>query len=233
MVEALLQLTLIRKLVQKIVPLRLCQSHEVEIIDKGVSINSIQPPLSITQSRELSHQPKENDFLNKLPNFLRRRKFFFLLLFLWGCSSSPTWNISHQKGSQKEFDSSRLSYPLRDKVNGIGVEMVFAKNNLRTYLEVHSQTIPPYRNNPKEALVKITAGKKTVHGIVHRHQGGQRASLPQDLQELIVNHLLEGSQVKLELIGYSTTLQPSDFPLAYQEIRKTPLNLPVQFLFKL
>ncbi len=111
--------------------------------------------------------------------------------------------------------------------------MVFVKNNLRTYLEVHSQTIPPYRNNPKEALVKITVGEKTHHGIVHRHQGGQRATLPQDLQEIIVQHLQAGSPVKLELIGYSTTLQPADFSLAYQEIQKAPLNLPVQFLFKL
>lgn len=110
--------------------------------------------------------------------------------------------------------------------------MVFVKNNLRTYLEVHSQTIPPYRSNPKEALVKVTTGQKTIHGVAHRHQGGQRVTLPQDLQDMIVQHLLEGSPVKLELIGYSTLLQPSDFPAAYQEMKKAPLNLPVQLLFK-
>lgn len=168
-----------------------------------------------------------------LINFLRRRGHYLLLLFLCGCSASPTWQVSHQKGSQKEFDSSRLSYPLHDKVNGIGVEMVFVKNSLRTYLEVHSQTIPPYRNNPKEALVKITAGEKTHHGIVHRHQGGQRVTLPEELQDVVVSYLLEGSPVKLELIGYSTMLQPSDFSLAYQQLKEKPLNLSIQFPFKL
>ncbi len=167
-------------------------------------------------------------------NFFRRgRNFLPLFLFLWGCSPSSEWQVSHQKGSQKEFNSSRLSYPIRDKVNGIGVEMVYVKNNLRTYLEVHSQTIPPYKNNPKEALVRIKTDEKTIHGIAHRHEGGQRATLPADLQDILVDNLLKGSTVTLELIGYTTTLDPRDFALVYQEMQKAPINIPIQLPFKL
>jgi hypothetical protein len=167
-------------------------------------------------------------------NLFRRGSILLpLFLFLWGCTPSSEWLVSHQKGSQKEFNSSRLSYPIRDKVNGIGVEMVYVKNSLRTYLEVHSQTIPPYKNNSKEALVRIKTAEKTIHGIAHRHEGGQRATLPSHLQEIVVDNLIKGSKVTLELIGYSTTLEPRDFALAYQEMQKAPINIPIQLPFKI
>lgn len=156
-----------------------------------------------------------------------------VVLLLWGCSSTPAWQVSHQKGSQKEFDSARLSYPVHDRVNGVAVEMIYAKQSLRTYLEVHSQMIPPYQGNPQEALVKIKTQDQTVHGIAHRHQGGQRATLPPELQQTVVDHLLKGTPVTIELIGYSTTLQPQDFALSYQEMQNKPLNIPVQLPFKL
>ena len=166
-------------------------------------------------------------------SFLRRRKLAFLLLFLYGCQSPNHWQVSHQKGSQKEFDSAKISYPVRDKVNGVAVEMIYAKEGLRTYLEVHSQMIPPYQSDLKKALVKIKTSGKTLQGVAHRHQGGQRASLPHDLQQAIVDSLLGGHPVTIELIGYSTTLQPHDFALSYSELRKAPSNIPLYPSFKL
>ena len=159
--------------------------------------------------------------------------FIFLLLFLWGCQSSSAWHVSHQKGSQKEFDSSRLSYPVHDRVNGVAVEMIYAKKGLRTYLDVYSQMIPPHQGNGKEAFVKIKAAEQTYQGIAHRHQGGQRATLPAELQQIVVDHLLKGSPVTIELIGYSTTLLPHNFLLSYEEMKSAPLNIPVQLPFKL
>ena len=160
-------------------------------------------------------------------------KGLLFLVVLGGCSASSEWQVSHQKGSQKGFNSSRLSYPVHDKVNGVGVEMVYVKNNLKTYLEVHSQTIPPYKNNSKEALVKMTTKDQIIHGIAHRHEGGQRVTLPADLQEILVDSLRNGFPVTLELIGYSTTLEPRDFALVYQEMQKAPVNIPIQLPFKL
>jgi hypothetical protein len=168
----------------------------------------------------------EANLLHILTNIL-------VVLLLWGCTSAPAWQISHQKGSQKEFDSARLSYPVRDRVNGLAVEMIYAKKSFRTYLEVHSQMIPPYQGNPKDAFVKLKTSDKTLQGIAHRHQGGQRVTLTPELQKALVDTLLSGSPVTIELVGYSTTLQPEEFTLSYQKMQNKPLNIPIQLPFKL
>ncbi len=154
-----------------------------------------------------------------------------VLLVLWGCQSSPSWYVSHQEGAEKQFESARLAYPVRDKVNEVAVEMIYAKESTRTYLSVLSHKIPPYQGNPKEARVTLKIAEKTIEGVAHRHQGGQRALLPMDLQEVLIHHLLEGTPVTVQLDGYSTTLEPEQFALSYQEMQKTPLNIPVQLPF--
>ena len=57
-----------RERTQKILPSRLCQSPGDSTIDNGGSINLIQPPLSIADPRELSHQPGRQNFLSTLPS---------------------------------------------------------------------------------------------------------------------------------------------------------------------
>jgi hypothetical protein len=56
-----------RERFQKMMPLGLCQSPGTLTIDKGGSINSIQPPLSMSESQELSHQPEGHHLLKTLP----------------------------------------------------------------------------------------------------------------------------------------------------------------------
>lgn len=155
------------------------------------------------------------------------------LVLLCGCGTPSAWQLSRQEGSREEFNSARLSYPVRDRVNGVGVEMVYTLNSFRTYLEVHSQIIPPHLGNPKEAAVRMKTPLTTICAIAHRHQGGQRLSLPQELHDTLVSHLLQGTPVTIELVGYSTTLQPSDFAIAYQKMQKKSLNIPIQIPFKL
>lgn len=111
--------------------------------------------------------------------------------------------------------------------------MVYAKDSFKTHLNVHSHTIPPHQGNLKEAVVKIKTAEQTVLGIGHRHEGGQRVTLPNELHTTIVNHLLNGTPVTIELIGFSTTLEPSDFTRSYQEMGHSPIKVPVQFSFKI
>lgn len=155
-------------------------------------------------------------------------RYFFILVILGGCYSSPAWHVTHQSGSQKEFDSARLSYPVRDKVNEVAVEMIYAKNSLRTYLAVLSQKIPPYQGNEKEACVVIKTPSEQITGVAHRHAGGQRATLPENLQQIVIDHLLQGSPVTIELVGYSTTLKPADFKTFYEKLNQKPVKLPIQ-----
>jgi len=56
-----------RERTQKILPSGLCQSPGDSTIDNGGSINLIQPPLSIADPRELSHQPGRQNLLSTLP----------------------------------------------------------------------------------------------------------------------------------------------------------------------
>jgi|GEM_PF-1929466 len=75
-----------RERTQKILPSGLCQSPGDSTIDKGGSINPIQPPLSIADPRELSHQPGRQNLLSTLPNVQE-------LLALFGEESSVTVQI--------------------------------------------------------------------------------------------------------------------------------------------
>ncbi len=169
-------------------------------------------------------------------NFLKllgKRGIIFLLLFLFACESSKSWEVSHINAGHQESNSARLSYPVTDTVNGIGVEMICAKGLINTYLEVHSQTVPPYQGNPKEALVIMKIEGKTFQGIANRHEGGQRLSLPPQLQQLLVESLQLRQPVTIMLEGYFTTLDPKEFSEQYRELQAPPLKNPFQLPFKL
>ena len=163
--------------------------------------------------------------------FFQAKQFcycLFIVVILGGCYASPAWHVTHQTGSQKEFDSARLSYPIRDKVNEVAVEMIYTKNSLRTYLAVLSHLIPPHQGNEKEARVVIRTPSEQITGVAHRHAGGQRVTLPESLQQTVIDHLLEGNPVTIELVGYSTTLKPTDFKTFYQKLNQAPVKLPIQ-----
>jgi len=158
---------------------------------------------------------------------LRRGALFFLFL-LCACESNKSWEVSHIQAGKKEYSSARLSYPVLDTVNGIGIEMICAQGLVNTYLEVHAQHVPPYQGNPKEALVILKIEGKTFQGIGHRHEGGQRVSLPPQLQQLLVESLQLNQPVTVLLEGYFTTLEPKEFSEQYRDLQSEPMKNPFQ-----
>jgi hypothetical protein len=164
---------------------------------------------------------------------LRGREVIFLLFFLFACQQSKSWEVSHVNAGSKEGGSARLSYPVRDTVNDIGIEMICAQGLVNTYLEVHSQTVPAYQGNPKEALVIMKIEGKTFQGIASRHEGGQRISLPPQLHQLLIESLQLHQPVTIMLEGYFITLEPKEFPERYRELQTPPLKNPFQLPFKL
>lgn len=161
------------------------------------------------------------------------KKFLPFLLFLFACESSKSWEVSHLSTGHEESKSSRLSYPIKDIVNGIGIEMICVQGVINTYLEVHSQTIPPYQGNPKEALVIMKIDGKTYQGIAARHEGGQRVSLPPQLHTLMIEGLQLRQPVTILLEGYFTTLEPKEFSEQYRELQSPPIKNPFQLPFKI
>jgi hypothetical protein len=156
-----------------------------------------------------------------------------LLLLLFACESNKSWEVSHVQAGKKAYNSARLSYPVRDTVNGIGIEMICAQGLVNTYLEVHAQHIPPYQGNPKEALVILKIEGKTFQGIAHRHEGGQRVSLPPQLHQLLIESLQLNQPVTVLLEGYFTTLDPAEFSEQYRELQSDPIKNPFQLPFKI
>jgi hypothetical protein len=163
---------------------------------------------------------------------IKLSKSLFFLFFLVGCSSPSPWHVSYLPGAQKEFDSARLIYPIHDRVNGLAVEIIYTKEQLRTYFVVHSQAIPPYQGNPKEALAILKTGDQTIRAIAFRHEGGQRISLPPKQQQFFIKTLLSGQDVAIQLQGYSTNVSAKHFKAEYDNLKKDPLNLPIQLPFK-
>ncbi|HUD00839.1 MAG TPA: hypothetical protein VMR37_00770 [Rhabdochlamydiaceae bacterium] len=157
----------------------------------------------------------------------------FLLLILCACESNKSWEVSHVQSDKKDNHSSRLSYPVGDIVNGIGIEMICAQGLVNTYLEVHAQHIPPYQGNSKEALVILKIEGKTFQGIADRHEGGQRLSMPPQLHQLLIESLQLGRPVTILLEGYFTTLDPKEFSEQFRELQSPPINNPFQSPFKL
>lgn len=155
------------------------------------------------------------------------------LLLFCGCQSTKSCDVVHLDGADPAFSSARLTFPIRDKVHGIGVHMISTPGQISTYLEVHLQTIPPYRGDPKEGLVKITMNGKTLRSTAYRHEGGQRLSLSPEMNYLLIEALQNHHPVTLELEGYSTTLDPQDFSEQYEKLQTAPLKNRLQLPFKL
>ena len=149
-----------------------------------------------------------------------------LALLLTGCQTSPSWQVTHLEGQDPIYDSARLSYPVRDIVNEIGVEMICTQGQVNTYLEVHSHAIPSYQGNPTQARVALKIDGKTTPGIALRREGGQRVRLPSSLHELLVEALKQKRPVTILLDGYSTTLDANHFAKHYETLLSKPFKLP-------
>ena len=160
-------------------------------------------------------------------------KAILLLLLLFACESNKSWEVSHVQAGKKEYNSARLSYPVQDTVNGIGIEMICAQGLINTYLEVHAQHVPPYQGNEKEALVILKIEGKTFQGIGHRHEGGQRVSLPPQLQQLLTESLQLNQPVTVMLEGFFTTLEPKEFSEQFRELQTEPIKNPFQLPIKI
>jgi hypothetical protein len=148
--------------------------------------------------------------------------FFVVLMTLWACQPPPAWQVTHR------HDSVHLSSPLYDRVNELSVEMVCLQDQVVTYLEVHTHAIPPYQGDAGKARITLKTDKQTFSGIGKRHTGGQRVSLPETLQQILLESLRQNSPVTILLEGYSTTLDASSFAKYYKALKSKPLKLPIK-----
>jgi len=160
------------------------------------------------------------------------KKGIFLFL-LCSCTQNDNWAVNHIQTGNEAFNSSKLSFPTHDAVNGIDLEFLCVQGKVHAYLQVHSQTIPPYQGNPKEAVVTLQMGETTFSGIAHRHEGGQRLLLSDSLQEHLLKALKENKSVTIRLEGYKTVVAAEQFSEHFEEFQGSPIRNPFQLPFKL
>lgn len=160
------------------------------------------------------------------------RKGIFLLL-LCSCVQKDNWMVSHIKTGSEAFNSSKLSFPTQDAVNGIDLEFLCVEGKVHTYLQIHSQTIPAYRGNPKEALVTLQMGEETFSDVAHRHEGGQRLLLSDISQQHLLKALQDKTSVTIRLEGYKAIVASEQFLEHFKEFQDSPIRNPFQLPFKL
>ena len=153
------------------------------------------------------------------------------LLFIAGCNKSSHWSTNHVKTGSSAFDSSELCYRTSDPANGLDLAMIRTKDTLRFYLAVRSRSIPPYQNNPKQALVEILIDNNKYIFIAARHEGGQRLLLPEECQQLVLDSLKNNLSVTFQLSGYQAFIEPSDFETQFKKLNVPPLAIPFQLPF--
>jgi hypothetical protein len=156
-----------------------------------------------------------------------------LLFVLAGCAKTDNWAVDRIQAGDKQFDSAKLSFPTQDIVNGVDLELLCIQGKIRSYLQVHSQTIPPYQGDPKAALVLLQVGDETFAGIAFRHEGGQRVRLSENLQDRIISALKENKSVTIRLEGYKTVVSSQEFGKHFEEIQNSPIKNPFQLPFKI
>ena len=111
----------------------------------------------------------------------------------------------------KQFDSSRLCYFSKDRINGIDLEFHSTQEQLRCYLVVHSTPIPAKKENPNFSQATVQTKDQNTPFLIHRLKGGQKLLLTQQAQELLLSLLIADEPLLIKLEGYQEQIQPGSF----------------------
>ena len=149
-----------------------------------------------------------------------------------GCAQSHQWKSQQITTGDLQYDSLRVIYPARDKVNDIEVEVLKTEQMCTLTLVVHGQPIPASAHDPKQASVRVKIADKIYHELAALREGGQRVKPSPALQEAILASLRAGGSIEIELPGYKKKIIASNFPdLAHKLDAPPHFNIPVRVLF--
>lgn len=120
------------------------------------------------------------------------------------------------KTGNVEFDSSRLSYPSKE----LDLEILCTQGLLHTTFHVQSHTISAHQNNPKEALLTFIIEGISYSDIAARHEGGQRVSLSNKMQEILISSLKKNLPVTVQLGSSETIIKAEKFAKYYTHFKR-------------
>lgn len=120
------------------------------------------------------------------------------------------------KTGNLEFNSSKLSYPSKE----LDLEILCTQDFLHTTFHVQSHTISPHQNNPKEALLTFIIEGISYSDIVPRHEGGQKVSLSNKMQEILISSLKKNLPVTVQLGSSETIIKAEKFAGYYNRLKR-------------
>lgn len=145
------------------------------------------------------------------------------LLLLCSCAHHSDWHVSKIKSGTSHFDSSRLSYHPRDR--GIHFEILKTLEEEVGYLYVCSHKIR------QGSVLSVKTSTKNLSFNPVLHEGGHKATLPQEALFAMIEALKDGEDIVLEISGYHTTIDPKEFLRQYKNMQSphkfsNPFKLP-------
>ena len=153
-------------------------------------------------------------------------------LLFFSCGKQSHWAFDQVHSEKKEYCSTKLSYYAKDPIHGIDLEFLQTEQHLNVYLNIHSIPVPPYRGNPKSALVTLEIAGEKLFSEAYRLEGGQRFLLPQEIADTLTWSLQSGQTVTLSLGTYRSTIAKEDFPSKFDQLQhpfplQNPFRLPL------
>ena len=152
-----------------------------------------------------------------------RQTFLLLLLCCASCKSNNSWTFDRVESGSSNFNSTRMTFPSPDPINGIDVELLRTSNRLYAYLNVHSLPIPQLNNHPKHAFVYFLIGEEKHRFEALCREGGQRLLLPDEATTLLISAMQKQQTIDIKVSGYAAQVTPSGFSTYYSKMVHSPL----------
>lgn len=151
-------------------------------------------------------------------------KSIFLLFTLFSCDHSSIWQIDHLYSDCKEHCSNRLSYP--DRMNGIDLEIVCIRNQIKAYLNLYPHTIK------QSAVMALITKEASQQFAAYCLEGGQKILLPPECLTFFLQALEKNQEVQIVIGGYQSVIKPTEFKENFKKLQTFPKwGNPVQFSF--
>ena len=126
------------------------------------------------------------------------------------------------KGAHADYASSKLIFPAKIPSDDIELEFLRTTQGIELFLLIRGRPVAINHDDPKAAALKIQNDSKTSLFTIYRHEGGQKFSVPQEIQLFIIECLKQGQTVTLSLPGYSCTLDAQGFISSYERFLQIP-----------
>jgi len=151
------------------------------------------------------------------------KHLFLCFILLAACQRQENWHFK-QIPTKKTASCRRITYYSKDPICGIDVELIYANEELVTYLQIRST---PLKSTSENAIqVTIQSEGKASHFLGKVHRGSQRIRLTPDLQTHLLSLLKEGKPLIIEIPGYRETIDPKRFEKVFKKLESSSFRIP-------